>query len=326
MRAVVVDQPGEAEALAYRTDVPVPEPGPGEVRLRLIRAAVNFMDILGRRGDYPVPIQYPWIPGAEGVGTVVAIGEGVEGLALGQRVACIGQTTYAEETVVKAGSCIAIPDALSDDLAAAFPIQGLTAWHILYTVGKARAGDWVVVHAAAGGVGGIAVQLARQIGCRVIGLASSEEKLAYVRDLGADHVVNYAAEDFMRAVRRITQGEGVHLVLDSVGQETIRTNFRILRHFGTVVAYGLASGMPEVSVQRDLFPKSLGLHAFSLYNVFLYPELFRDSCNALIAMLLDGSLRLHIDAVLPLSEVREAHRRLEERRNLGKVLLDPAAC
>jgi len=277
--------------------------------------------VLGRRGDYPVPIQFPWIPGAEGVGIVDAVGHGVVTLEPGQRIAFIGTGSYSEYALAKEATCIPVPDELSDELAAGFPVQGLTAWHVLHTVGHAQAGDWVVIHAAAGGVGGLAVQLACQHGCQVIALASSQEKLDYAYSLGAQHGVNYREEDFMRAVRRITQGRGVDLVLDSVGADTMPTNFRILRHFGRVVAYGLASGMPEVSVERDLFPKSLGIHAFSLYNVVPHPELFERSSDALIASLLSGELKLHVDAVLPLEEAEEAHRRLEERASMGKILL-----
>lgn len=322
MRAILAISPGDRSVLQARDDVPVPAPGAGEVRIRVTLAACNFMDVLGRRGDYPVPIQYPWIPGSEGVGVIDTVGHGVVTLEPGQRVAFIGSSSYSEFAIAKEATTIPVPDELPDALAAGFPIQGLTAWHVLYTVGHAQPGDWVVIHAAAGGVGGLAVQLASQHGCQVIALASSDEKLEYAKSLGAQHGVNYRAEDFMRAVRRITEGRGVDLVLDSVGQETMPTNFRVLRHFGRVVAYGLASGMPEVSVQRDLFPKSLGIHAFSLYNVAPHQDLFHRSARELIARLLSGALQLRIDALLPLTEAAEAHRRLEDRESMGKLLLE----
>ncbi|HYE78185.1 MAG TPA: zinc-binding dehydrogenase, partial [bacterium] len=240
----------------------------------------------------------------------------------GERVAFIGAGSYGEYALAKEDSCFRLPDELSDELGAAFPIQGLTAYHILHTSGRCKPGEWVVVHAAAGGVGSLAIQLAKRAGLTVIATASTEEKLAFCREMGADHVHNYAAEDFMKGIRRITEGRGVDLVLDSVGQDTIRTNFRILSMFGRVVAYGLASGMPEVSVAKDLFPKSLGLQAFSLYNVLARPYRLKPSVAELIDLLVRGELKVRLEAILPLAEAEEAHRRLEGRSTMGKVLLE----
>ena len=322
MRAIVVDQPGDASAMALR-DLPIPEPGASEVRIRVSLASCNFMDVLGRRGDYPVPISYSWIPGSEGVGVVDAVGVGVTRYAPGDRVAYIGSASYAEFAFARESGCIPVPDELDDQRAASFPIQGLTAWHILHTTGRAQSGEWVVIHAAAGGVGGIAIQLAKQAGLTVIATASSDAKIDYCKSLGADHGVNYTREDLMKSVRRITEGQGVDLVLDSVGQETIRVNFRILSHFGRVVAYGLASGMPEVSVSKELFPKSLGIQAFSLYNVIAKKDLFHSSAQLLIDLILRDQLNLRIESVLPLADARKAHEMLEGRATMGKILLEP---
>lgn len=322
MRAIVVDHPGGPELLQLHEGRPIPEVGAGEVRVKVRYGSCNFMDVLGRRGDYPVPISYPWIPGSEGVGIVDDVGPAVSHVQEGERVAFIGSQSYGEYALAKEDSCFRLPEELSDELGAAFPIQGLTAYHILHTAGRCRSGEWVVIHAGAGGVGSIAIQLAKRAGLTVIATASSDEKLEFCKSLGADHVHNYSDEDFMKGIRRITEGRGVDLVLDSVGQDTIKTNFRILAMFGRVVAYGLASGMPEVSVAKDLFPKSLGLQAFSLYNVLARPYRLKPSVDELIRLLISGDLQIRIEAILPLAEAEEAHRRLEGRSTMGKVLLE----
>ncbi|MEO7995418.1 MAG: zinc-binding dehydrogenase [bacterium] len=320
MRAISVAEPGGIDTL-IPCEQPIPDPGLGEIRIRNRYGSCNFMDVLGRRGDYPVPITYPWIPGSEGMGIVDAVGVGVTTIDPGDRVAYIGNGSYSEYGIARENGVVELPDSITDEQGAAFPIQGLTAWHILHTAGRCTPGEWVVIHAAAGGVGGIAVQLAKRAGLKVIATASTDAKIEYALGLGADYGVNYSDEDFMKAVRRITEGRGVDIVLDSVGQDTIKTNFRILTHFGRVVAYGLASGMPEVAVSRDLFPKSLGLHAFSLYNVLAKPELFARSCQELMADIAAGDVLLTIDSVLPLEQAEEAHRKLEGRGTIGKVLL-----
>lgn len=326
MRAIVVQAPGGPEVLEYHADYPLPEPGPGQVRIRVAYAGLNFFDVLIRRGDYMRSPKYPLVPGGEVSGVVNAVGEGVDAGLMGKRVTALtgDSTGYADYALAPAASTFPIPEGMDFQTAAAYPLQVLTAWGAFHGNARPRPSDWVIVHAAAGGVGQALVQLAKAQGCTVIATASSDEKLAVARALGADHTINYKAEDFGRAVRAL-RPQGVELILDAVGKDTKIGNLRALGHFGLVVIYGYASG-EAVYENKLLWRASVGVSFSGLYHLLAVPELARRAVQETLGALLAGQLKLHIDSVYPLEEAQAAQVKLEGRGTMGKVLLavDPA--
>src|SRR6056297_1750545 len=253
MKRVEVTEFGSSDALEV-TDAETPEPGPGEVRIAVEAAGVNFADIMQRRGHYVGGPEPTYVPGMEAAGTIDAVGEGVEREEGERVVAMTGQNAYAEYVVADAQSVFEVPEEMSFDEAAGFPVQFMTAHAVLHEWGELKEGERVLVHAAAGGVGTAAVQLASAAGAEVFGTASTDEKLELAERLGCDHPINYEEEDFREVVENETDGEGVDLVLDGVGGETFARSLDALSHFGRVVAYGAASGEPgEVDTTRLLF-------------------------------------------------------------------------
>ena len=248
MQAIRFHTIGGPEVLKLE-DVEKPRPGAGEALVRIHVAGVNFADTLLRRGRYARQPEFPETPGFEAAGVVEEVGEGVGGALVGRRVAILGgQHCYAEYTVAPAGQLIFLPDQLSLEDGAAFPAQALTAYHMLYTADRVKPGMSVLVHAAAGGVGLQAIQMAKQAGARVFGTTSSEEKAKLARDMGADEVILYNKADFAERIKELTQGRGVDLVLDSVGRATFAGSLKCLAPFGHVILYGAASGLPNPSM------------------------------------------------------------------------------
>jgi NADPH2:quinone reductase len=322
MRAIVVQAPGGPEALEFHGDYPVPEPGPQQVRIRVAYAGLNFFDVLIRRGDYMRNPKYPLVPGGECSGVVDAVGEGVDGGLLGKRVAALtgDRTGYSEFAIAPAESTFVLPDSVDFKTAAAFPLQVLTAWGVFHASARPRPTDWVLVHAAAGGVGQALVQLAKLHGCTVIATASSAEKLEVARSLGADHLINYKEQDFGRAVREL-RPQGVELILDSVGKDVKIGNLRALAYFGLIVVFGYASGEAEYE-NKLLWRSSVGTTFNGLYHLLMVPELAQRAVKETLGALLAGKLKLHIDSVHPLEDVQAAQRKLEGRGTIGKVLLE----
>lgn len=326
MRAIAIDRFGGPEVLAVR-DMEVAPPGEGEVRVRLAFAGVNYIDVYMRTGAYARSHTYetplPMVPGMEGAGTIDAIGPGVEGFATGQRVAwCIVRGAYAECAVVPAWRLVPVPENVPLDVACALMLQGSTAHYLTHSAWRLRAGDVCVVHAAAGGVGQLLVQLAKLRGATVIATVGHPSKVAIARGCGADHTILYRDVPFRDEVMRITNGRGADVVYDSVGRDTVHASIRSLRRRGLCVMFGASSGQVDAIVPLEL------AEAGSVY--FTRPHLadymhdateIRQRARDLFGAYVGGNLRVTIDRVLPLSDAAQAHRVLEGRESRGKLLL-----
>lgn len=323
MRAIVVDGPGGLEVLNYSTAAVVPEPAAGQVRIRTAYAGVNFFDTLIRSGRYGRKPKYPIILGGEVSGWVDAVGEGVEGFSKDQLVCALtgDNSGYSEYSIADARTVFPIPAGMDLKLAAAWPLQWLTGWGVLFASGRARSGDWVLVHAAAGGVGQSLTQMAQHSGCRVIATAGSQEKCDFALQHGAEFAINYREKDFGREVKSITGGRGVDIICDSVGAANVVGNLRAICHFGLIVVFGYASGEPQYD-HRLLWGRSCGISMNGLYHLVERPELLSRGVEELLPALADGSYKLHISDVLPLEKAAEAHQRLESRDTIGKLLLE----
>ena len=319
MKAIRYHQVGGPEVLRWE-DVPEPTPGPGEVLVRVHAAGVNFADTERRRGLYDAHVPLPRILGSEAAGVVGAVGPGVDATWLGRRVVALTKQAYAEAALAPVAGLLELPPEVSFAEAAALLVQGLTAYHVVHTVGRVEAGQTVLVHAAAGGVGLLAVQLAKAAGARVIGTVSGEAKAKLAREVGADEVIRYDQEDVATRVQALTQGRGVERVLDSVGASTWQASVDALAPFGHLVSYGNASGPPPHLEVDSLYAKSLTVSAYWLHTP-TPPEVQRRAREALLQAVLAKRLRVVVGLALPLSQAEEAHRRLEGRDTVGKVVL-----
>jgi NADPH2:quinone reductase len=290
-----------------------------------VRAAgVNFIDVYFRTGLYPREL--PFVAGLEGAGVVEALGPGVAGLARGARVAWASAPgSYAQAVLAPAAALVAVPDAVSDETAAAAMLQGMTAHYLVYATRQTRPGDVALVHAAAGGVGLLLVQMLAQAGARVVATCSSAEKERLAREAGAHEVVRYVETDFAQAARALTGGRGCDVVYDSVGRDTFEGSLRSLRPRGLLVLYGQSSGpVPPFELQRLNALGSLFLTRPSLAHYTATREELLERANAVLGAAAAGRLAVRIGARFPLSEAAEAHRALEARRTTGKVLLLPS--
>lgn len=319
MRAIVVSATGGPEVLTY-TDHPDPEPNPGEVLVDVAASGVNFIDVYHRLGRYPLSL--PFVLGNEGAGTVAAVGEDVTGLSVGDTVAWAGvMGSYAEKAVVPASQLLAVPEGIDADQAAAVTLQGLTAHYLAHSTYEIKPGDDVLVHAAAGGVGLLLVQIAKLRGARVIGTVSTEEKEILARQAGADDVLRY--DGFADAVRDLT-GSGVHVVYDGVGAATFDASLASLRPRGMMALYGQASGpVPPVDPQVLARGGSLFLTRPSMGPYIATRDELAWRASDIFGWVASGDLRVHISARYPLSDAAQAHRDLEARRTTGKLLLLP---
>ncbi len=320
MKAIRFHEIGGPEVLKLE-DVEKPQPGPGEVLVNIRVAGVNFADTLLRRGAYLTKQALPAIPGFEAAGVVEEVGEGGDKKLVGRRVAVVGQRCYAEYTRVDQHQLIPLPDHLSFEDGAAFPVQALTAYHMLYTLDRIEPGKSVLVHAAAGGVGLLAVQMAKLAGARVFGTTSSEEKAKLVREMGAEEVILYNKTDFAEKIGELTQGRGVDLVLDSVGKATLKGSLRSLAPLGHLISFGGASGPPDPLEISSLYEKSVKVSAFWLMTVSGVPETAREGIERVTEWVASGKLRLLVGLKLPLARAAEAHRKMEGRETVGKILL-----
>jgi NADPH2:quinone reductase len=326
MRAVALDRFGGPDVLTLR-EMPVPLPGPGEVRVRVAYAGVNFIDVYMRNGTYARSHTYrtplPMVPGMEGAGVVDMAGEGVEGLAPGVRVAwCLARGSYAEYAVVPAWKLVRVPGDIGLDRACALMLQGCTAHYLTHSAFALGPSHACLVHAAAGGVGQLLVQLAKLRGARVVATAGSAAKAALARERGADEVVLYRDTDFREAVLQFTHGRGVDVAYDSVGRDTVARSIRSVRRRGLCVLYGASSGSVEAVSPLEL------AEAGSVF--FTRPHLadyLHDAAEVtlrtrdLFAAVLAGRLQVALDRELPLARAAEAHQLLEARATSGKVLL-----
>lgn len=322
MKAIQFDRLGGPEVLDLR-EVPRPNLDPGTVIVRNEVIAVNFGDLFFIRGEYLVKPVFPAVPGMEAAGVVDAVATDVVGLKPGMRVAYIGMGAFAEYARIRRSRVIPLPDDMGFEQGAAFPIAVLTAWHLLHSCHRTAAGQWVLVHSAAGGVGIAAVQIAKAAGARVIGTVSSSDKVELVRRFGADHVIEYASRDFAEEALRLTDGRGVDLILDAVGKPTVAKGLGCLAPFGHLVVYGSAGGAADPIDPMRLFGKSLKVSGFVVPMVYGMREIHRRGLEAVFRLASEGKLTVPIGGKFPLAEAAAALRFLASRRSTGKLLLVP---
>ncbi|HSL26540.1 MAG TPA: quinone oxidoreductase [Acidimicrobiia bacterium] len=322
MNAITVYEHGGPEVLKWGT-APDPEPGPGEILVKVTAAGVNFIDVYQRTGLNPVGL--PSIPGIEGAGDVVRTGSGVEDFSAGDRAAwCSVRGSYAEYAAVPAARAVSVPEGLSTDLAAAALLQGATAHYLVNDTFPLQPGHVCLVHAAAGGAGRLLVQMAKRAGATVIATAGGPEKVELARTAGADHVIDYRAEDFAVAVEALVGKNRLDVVYDGVGKATFEKSMTLLRPRGMMVTYGNASGPPDpIAPLRLNQLGSIFLTRPGLVHHIASTEELRQRAEAVYSLITDGDLDVLIGLRLPLAEAAEAHRRLEARQTTGKVLLEP---
>jgi NADPH:quinone reductase len=323
MRAIRISEWGGPEVLELDDDVPDPQPGENDVLVRVTRAGINFADTHARENTYLARYELPLVPGAEVAGVVEGDGHG---FAAGQRVvSLVGTGGYAEYVAAPAATTFAIPDGVSDATALALLLQGLTAWHLYRTSAQLRPGESVVVHAAAGGVGSIAVQLGKPLGAgRVIATASSEEKRALALELGADAAVDGAPEGLADRLVEANLGKRVDVVFEMAGGEVFEQSLHALAPFGRLVAYGAASGERNEVQTGRLMRRSTSVVGFWLMHCVRRPEMVAEPLADLFARAARGELRAIVGGTYPLSEAARAHTDMQARRTTGKLLLDPA--
>jgi NADPH2:quinone reductase len=328
MKAMLVSRHGPPDALTL-TDLPIPQPGPGEVLVRNRVIGVNFVDTQHRAGLY-WPVQLPLVPGVEAAGTVAAVGQDVTDFRVGDRVACAGYMggIYAEYSLIPQGRLISVPEALPLEQVAACLMQGTTSHVLTHQVHPVKAGDTVLVYAAAGGVGMLLVQMAKRLGATVIGTTSSEEKAAAARSAGADHVVLYAEAGLEDAIVRLTGGQRVHVIYDGVGGTLVERSLPLLRARGHLVEYGQSGGRPmplDISRLSGITGSnnrgSLSLTWASASDYLTTTQELRSVAQAVFDAVLAGDLRIHIAQTYPLEDAAQAHAALESRAVSGKLLL-----
>jgi NADPH:quinone reductase len=323
MKAIRIYEYGGPEVLRLE-HLPTPEPGPGQALVQAAAVGVNFVDIYNRMGWYKLPLLPAGI-GGEGAGQVVAVAHDVTEVKPGDRVAWLGGAGgYASHLTITAGKLAPVPDTVTAEQAAAAMVQGVTA-HVLTTrTYGVKEGDWILVHAAAGGVGRLLCQMARRAGAHVIGTVSSEAKARVAAEAGAAHTINYTEHDFLVEVRRITGGKGVNAVYDSVGKDTFDRSLDSLAPLGYLVLFGQSSGFPPpFDIQRLAGPRSLFLTRPSVFAYVSERHSLLHHADAVFGMLETGDLTLHIDRKYPLEEAAQAHIDLAGRKTTGKLLLIP---
>ena len=322
MKAIQIKQTGGPEALEYG-DVPVPEPKPNETVVKIAAAGVNFIDVYQREGRYKLPL--PFTAGQEGAGVVSAVGTEVKSFKLGDRVAFCGvQGSDAEYAAVPADRLVQIPQGVNEREAAAAILQGMTAHYLLHDTFPLNRSQTALVHAAAGGVGLLLVQMAHNIGARVIGTVSTEEKAKLARDAGADEIIFYTQTDFEAETKRLTGGKGVDVVYDSVGKTTFEKGLNVLRPRGMMALFGGSSGAvppfdPIVLSQKG----SLFLTRPTLNHYVITREELMARSEAVFGMIAAKKLKLRIEHTYKLADIAQAHRDLEGRKTTGKLLLIP---
>jgi NADPH2:quinone reductase len=323
MRAVQITEFGDLDVLQV-ADVDTPEPGEDEVLIRVSHAGVNFADTHQRENSYLAKFELPLVPGGEVAGVVE---RGAGGIADGTRViAMIRSGGYAEYAVAPVATTFPIPDGVDDGTALALLIQGLTAWHLYRTSAKLEQGESVVVISGAGGVGSLAVQLAKPFGAgRVIATASSEDKRNLTLELGADAAVDSSLEDLTAALIEANDGKQVDVVLEMAGGRIFDASLKALAPFGRLVTYGMASREQSEIRNGALMRKSRGVIGFWLMHLLARPDLLRDPLTDLLDRAARGELRVVVGGTYPMSDVRRAHEDLQARRTSGKLLLDPAS-
>jgi NADPH:quinone reductase len=322
MKAIRIQRTGGPEVMEL-VEMPVPHPKPNEVLVKVQVAGVNTIDRQFRDGSLRTPL--PFIPGQEGAGVVESVGAQTKVVKAGDRVAWSGTLgSYADYVASPEQHLVPIPPSISDEQAAAAMMHGLTAHYLVNDAHKLKAGETALVHAAAGGVGLLVVQLAHAVGARVIGTVSSEEKARLAREAGADEVIVFTTQDFEAEVKRLTGGKGVDVVYDGVGKDTFEKNLNVMKMRGMLVLYGMSSGpVPPVDPAKLSEKGSLYMARTTLAHFTATREELIARTSALFAMIAAGSLKVQIARKYPLAEAANAHRELEARHLTGKLLLVP---
>lgn len=322
MKAIQVSQTGGPEALTL-VDAPTPTPKPSEALVEIKAAGVNFIDVYFREGRYPAPL--PFINGQEGAGIVKEVGAEVSEVKVGDRVAYTGALgSYAEYAAVPATRLVKIPDDLTFEDAAAAMLQGMTAHYLVNSSYKLQSGETALIHAAAGGVGNLLVQMAKKIGARVIATAGTDEKAQLARDAGADECIVYTREDFETQTKKLTDGKGVHVVYDGVGKATFDRDLEVLRPRGYLVLFGGSSGaVPPLDLIKLSQKGSLYVTRPTLLHYTATREELEWRAGDVLGMITRGELKLRIHKTYPLPDATRAHQDLEGRKTTGKLLLVP---
>jgi NADPH2:quinone reductase len=322
MRAIQIDHTGGAEVLQLR-ELPTPAPGPGEALVQIEAGGVNFIDIYLREGRYPSPL--PFIPGQEAAGVVAALGPGVTDFKVGERVAWCGVPgTYAEFAVAPVTRLIAIPEGVTTRQAVAAMLQGMTAHYLAYSTYAIQPNDAVLVHAGAGGVGLLLIQMAKRLGARVFATVSTGEKAALAHAAGADETILYTREDFAAKVRELTNGAGIPVVYDSVGKTTFDGSLACLHPRGTLVLYGGSSGaVPPFDLIQLSARGSLYITRPTLKDYTATRDELVQRANDVLGWVAGGNLKLRLEHSYSLADAAQAHRDLEARKTTGKLLLVP---
>ena len=322
MQAIQVSQTGGPEVLTS-VDLPVPTPKPDEALVNIKAAGINFIDVYIREGRYPTPL--PFVSGQEAAGVVTEVGSEVTTLQPGDRVAYTSVLgSYAEYAAVPASRLVKIPDELDFEQAAAAMLQGMTAHYLVHSSYPLKKGETALIHAAAGGVGLLLVQMAKKIGARVIATAGTQEKAQLARDAGADECIVYTEADFEAETRRLTDGAGVHVVYDGVGKATFDGDLNVLRPRGYLVLFGGSSGaVPPFDLIKLSQKGSLFITRPTLAHYTVTREELEWRANDVLQSIARGELKLRVHKVYPLAEAEQAHRDLEGRKTTGKLLLKP---
>jgi len=326
MKGIMVNRLGSAEVLEY-TDIPDPVPEPHQVLIEMRGASVNFADIKARSGGYHLGRKPPFIPGIDIAGVVVAVGMAVRDIAVGSRVIAFpAEGSYAELAVADEAMTFTIPDSVDFTAAAATPIVAGTAMHMLTAIAAIAVGERLLIHAAAGGVGSTALQIARSLGLtEVYASVGSPWKAERAKAMGAAAVVDYRADDYAEQIGRLTGGAGIDVILNPLGAATIAQDLRCLAPFGRLISFGNLGGSPATLPAEQLFPTNRAVIGFSFGHCRRSrPAVVRESMTRVIDVLARGGLDIPIDRCLPLSEAAAAHRCLEDRQAVGKLVLVPA--
>ena len=322
-KAIRIHEAGGPEAMRFE-DLDPGAPGEGEVQLRHTAVGLNYIDVYDRTGLYPMPL--PAVLGREAAGVVTAVGRRVKGLRKGDRVAYVHSVpgSYCELRNVPAARLVKLPRAISDEQAAALMLKGLTAHYLLRRTYRVRRGDWILVHAAVGGVGLILCQWARALGAKVIGVVGSEAKAALAKKSGCQHVLVMGRDPIVENVRRLTKGAGVAVVYDSVGKDTFMESLDCLRPLGMMVSYGNASGPPPAISPLELSKRgSLFLTRPSLFAYIAARKDLESAARELFRVVASGKVKLRIGQRYALADAAQAHRDLEARRTTGSTVLLP---
>lgn len=322
MKAIEVAKCGGAEVLTF-TEVPTPKPKSSEVLVKISAAGVNYIDCYFREGRYPATP--PFVIGQEASGVVSEVGSGVHDFKVGDRVAYTGvQGSYAEYAAVPAERLVRVPAGITDHQAAAAMLQGMTAQYLTHTTYPLKKGDIALIHAAAGGVGLLLVQMSKNLGARVIATVSTEEKAKLAREAGADEVIFYTTQDFEAETKRLTDGKGVHVIYDGVGKTTFDQDLNVLRPRGYLVLFGASSGpVPPFDLAKLAVKGSLFVTRPTLVHHIASHEELQQRASDVLNMIASGKLKLRIEHLYPLKDAQQAHRDLEGRKTTGKLLLIP---